>query len=86
MAGAETLGLLDALDGDVRALAVGGGHECAHLVGVAAHDDHDAAATARGGGVDDPAKQRLPENLVTDLGVLGLHARALAGGEDDGRG
>ena len=51
VAGAQALGLLNALDlgGTV---SVGAVDEGAHLVGVAADDDHDAAAAGLDGSVD----------------------------------
>ena len=85
MAGAEALGLLHALDAGVR-VCVGGLGDGADLVCVAAHDDDDAVAAAGDGGVCDPADHGLAEDLVGDLGVVRLHAGALAGGEDDGGG
>ena len=58
MAGAQALGLLDALDLG-GAVVVGTIDEGAHLVGVAADDDHDAAAAGLDGGVDDPLNHGL---------------------------
>ena len=84
VAGAEALGLVDALDARPLTLRVGGVDDGAHLVGVAAHDDDDAVASAGEGSVDHPANHGLAENLVRDLGVARLHARALASSEDDG--
>ena len=80
--GAQTLGLLDALDLG-GAVGVGAVDEGAHLVGVAADDDHDAAAAGLDGGVDDPLDHGLTQDLVRNLAVVRLHAGALAGGEDN---
>ena len=82
MAGAQALGLLDALDLG-GAVGVGAIDEGAHLVGVAADDDHDAAAAGLDGGVDDPLNHGLAQDLVRNLAVVRLHAGALAGGEDN---
>ena len=82
MAGAQALGLLDALDLG-GAVGVGAIDKGAHLVGVAADDDHDAAAAGLDGGVDDPLNHGLAQNLVRNLAVVRLHAGALAGGEDN---
>ena len=82
VAGAQALGLLDALDLG-GAVGVGAIDEGAHLVGVAADDDHDAAAAGLDGGVDDPLDHGLSQDLVRNLAVVRLHAGALAGGEDN---
>ena len=82
MAGAQALGLLDALDLG-GAVGIGAVDEGAHLVGVAADDDHDAAAAGLDGGVDDPLDHGLAQDLVRNLAVVRLHAGALAGGEDN---
>ena len=82
VAGAQALGLLDALDFG-GAVGVGAVDQGAHLVGVAADDDHDAAAAGLDGGVDDPLDHGLAQDLVRNLAVVRLHAGALAGGEDN---
>ena len=82
VAGAQALGLLDALDFG-GAVGVGTVDEGAHLVGVAADDDHDAAAAGLDGGVDDPLNHGLAQDLVRNLAVVRLHAGALAGSEDN---
>ena len=82
VAGAQALGLLDALDLG-GAVGVGAVDKGAHLVGVAADDDHDAAAAGLDGGVDDPLDHGLAQDLVRNLTVVRLHAGALAGGEDN---
>ena len=82
VAGAQALGLLDALDLG-GAVGVGAVDKGAHLVGVAADDDHDAAAAGLDGGVDDPLNHGLTQDLVRNLAVVRLHAGALAGGEDN---
>ena len=79
VAGAQALGLLDALDLG-GAVGVGAVDKGAHLVGVAADDDHDAAAAGLDGGVDDPLDHGLAQDLVRNLAVVRLHAGALAGG------
>ena len=82
VAGAQALGLLDALDLG-GAVGVGAVDEGAHLVGVAADDDHDAAAAGLDGSVDDPLDHGLAQDLVRNLAVVRLHAGALAGSEDN---
>ena len=82
VAGAQALGLLDALDLG-GAVGVGAVDEGAHLVGVAADDDHDAAAAGLDGSVDDPLDHGLTQDLVRNLAVVRLHAGALAGSEDN---
>ena len=48
-------------------------------------DDEDGAGRARAlGGLDRPAQEGLAQQGVEGLGPLGLHARALAGGQDEG--
>ena len=49
---------------------------------VAHHHDRPGEREARGG-VEDMAEQRAPVDLVEDLGQVGFHPRALAGGEDE---
>lgn len=83
MTGAQTLDLFDRLDGD------GGIGVCvlkkrAHFICMASHNNDHAAAACSDRGVDDPADHRLAKNLVRYLGMVGLHACALASGEDDG--
>ena len=82
MAGAQALGLLDALDLG-GAVGIGAVDKGAHLVGVAADDNHDAAAAGLDGGVDDPLDHGLTQDLVRNLAVVRLHAGALAGSEDN---
>ena len=82
MTGAQALGLLNALDFG-GAVGVGAVDQGAHLVGVAADDDHDAAAAGLDGGVDDPLDHGLAQDLVRNLTVVRLHAGALAGSEDN---
>ncbi len=50
---------------------------------VGAADDHDLARPGGQGGVDRPADQGLPAEVVQSLGHLRLHPRALPRGEDD---
>ena len=52
-------------------------------VGVRVDDDDSVGAGAERGG-DRPADERAPAERVEHLRKLGAHARALAGGEDDG--
>ena len=66
MTGAQALGLLDALDLG-GAVGVGAIDEGAHLVGMAADDDHDAAAAGLDGSVDDPLNMGLPRILCETL-------------------
>ena len=54
-----------------------------HLAAEARHDDV-ALRTGRLGRIDDVLQHRLAARLVQDLRQLRLHARALAGREDDG--
>ena len=82
VAGAQALGLLDALDLG-GAVGIGAVDEGAHFVGVAADDDHDAAAAGLDGGVDDPLDHGLAQDLVRNLAMVRLHAGALAGSEDN---
>ena len=77
VAGPQALRLLDALDVLlVRKM-------CPHLVGAVPHDHDDAPGPGLARGARDPGDERTVEELVHDLGVAGLHARSLAGGEDD---
>ena len=81
MAGAQALGLLDALDGArVRRALVSVGDEPADLVGMAAHHHDHAVAPRLERGVDHPACHGFSQNLVRHLGMIGLHARAFTGG------
>jgi hypothetical protein len=74
VAGAQALGLLDKL----HVLLVR--KVRADLIGTVANHQHDAIDAGLAGGVDNPPCERLVEDLVHDLGVVGLHARSLAGG------
>ena len=83
VAGTQALDLLNRLDGD------GGVGICvlekrAHFVCMAPHDNDHAAAACGDRSVDDPVNHRLAKDLMRYLGMVGLHACALAGGEDDG--
>lgn len=83
VAGTQALDLLNRLDGD------GGVDICvlekrAHFVCMASHDNDHAAAACGDRSVDDPVDHRFAKDLMRYLGVVGLHACALAGGEDDG--
>lgn len=83
VAGTQALDLLNRLDGD------GGVGICvlekrAHFVCMASHDNDHAAAACGDRSVDDPVDHRFAKDLMRYLGVVGLHACALAGGEDDG--
>ena len=83
VAGTQAFGLLNRLDGD------GGVGICvlekrAHFVRMASHDNDHAAAACGDRSVDDPVDHRFAKDLMRYLGVVGLHACALAGGEDDG--
>ena len=81
MRGAQALDLLDALDGvGGRRALVGSGDQRAHLVGVAAHHHDHAGASSGQCRIDDPAGHGLAENLMGHLGMIRLHARALACG------
>ena len=82
MAGAQALRLLDALDGGGVLAGVGVCKDGAHLVAVAAHHYDDASGARCDRCVDDPADHRLAEDLVRDLGVVRLHAGALARGHE----
>ena len=75
--GPQALGLLDALD------VLLGGEVCPHLVCPVPHDDDDPVGPGHARGTRDPGDERTVEKLVQNLGVAGLHARSLAGGEDD---
>ena len=83
MSGAQTLGLLHGLNRNVG-IGVRCVEQCANLVGVAADNHHDTLASCGDGGVDDPLDHRLAQDLMRNLGVIGFHAGALAGCEDDG--
>ena len=85
VAGAQAFGLLNALYARVGALAVGAVQQGAHLVGVAANYHHHAVNTCGNDGVGDPENHRLAQNLVRDLGVVGLHAGTFTRCKDDGR-
>lgn len=83
VAGTQAFDLLNRLDGD------GGVGICvlkkrAHFVCMASHDNDHAAAACGDRSVDDPVDHRLAKDLMRYLGMVGLHACALAGGEDDG--
>lgn len=83
VAGTQALDLLNRLDGD------GGVGICvlekrAHFVCMASHDNDHAVAASGDRSVDDPVDHRFAKDLMRYLGVVGLHACALAGGEDDG--
>lgn len=82
VAGTQAFDLLNRLDGD------GGVGICvlkkrAHFVCMASHDNDHAAAACGDRSVDDPVDHRLAKDLMRYLGMVGLHACALAGGEDD---
>ena len=53
------------------------------LVGAVAHDHRDALRLQGGGGPENPFDERQAADPVQDLGQLGLHPRALTGGEDN---
>lgn len=83
VAGTQALNLLNRLDGD------GGVGICvlekrAHFVCMASYDNDHAAAACGDCSVDDPVDHRFAKDLMRYLGMVGLHACALAGGEDDG--
>lgn len=83
VAGTQAFDLLNRLDGD------GGVGICvlekrAHFVCMASHDNDHAVAASGDRSVDDPVDHRFAKDLMRYLGVVGLHACALAGGEDDG--
>ena len=53
------------------------------LVGAVAHDHRDAVRLQGGGGPENAFDERQAADPVQDLGQLGLHPRALTGGEDN---
>ena len=77
VAGAQALGLLDKLHVLLVCEVV------ADLLGAVAHYQHNAVDARLARGVDNPPCERLVEDLVHDLGVVGLHASSFAGGKDD---
>ena len=90
--GEASEGVFDHADGMSRAQAFRLLHELdvplarkagAHLVRAVPDDDDDALDAGPSGGVNDPPRERTVQDLVRDLGMAGLHARSLAGGEDD---
>lgn len=83
MAGAQALDLLNRLDGDGR-IDVCILKKHTHFVCMASHDNDHAAAACGDCSVNDPVDHRLAKDLMRYLGMVGLHACALAGGEDDG--
>lgn len=83
VAGTQALNLLNRLDGDGR-IGVCILKKRAHFVCMASHDNDHAAAACGDRSVDDPVDHRFAKDLMRYLGVVGLHACALAGGEDDG--
>ena len=77
MAGTEPLGLF-------RPVQVGlVGKRNANLVAAVAVDHVDAGRLQCTRGGDDVAQHRLAGDLLQHLGLRGLHALALARGEDD---
>jgi len=48
------------------------------------HHRHDAVGAGFARGVNDPANERLAENLVRDLGFFRLHTSSRTCGEHDG--
>ncbi len=77
MARTQALGLLDALD--VRL----GREVRADLLGAVADDHDDAVGPGVARGARNPRDQRAIEKFMHYLGMTGLHARTLAGGEND---
>ena len=56
----------------------------AHQLGAVADHQHRLGHTCGERRVDHPVHHGAAEDRVHDLGQVGLHARALAGGKDDG--
>ena len=54
-----------------------------HVIGRVANDERRGRGVKRGRAVEDAVDERASGDLVQHLGQLGLHPRALAGGQND---
>ena len=63
---------------------LGVGHQRLHDLASVPHHRHDAIGAGFARGVNDPANERLAENLVRDLGFFRLHTSSRTCGEHDG--